>query len=332
MIQGVSTSTTTPKGRLDEHVLESGALRGNPLGDPHERPLWVYTPPSYDGGPTVYVLQGFTGQLEMWRNRAAFRPTFLELLDDADIDARVVLIDAFTSVGGSQFVDSNGSGRYHTYICEEIVPFVDARYDSNGFRGLAGKSSGGQGAAVTAMLRPDLFHGFASHAGGGLFEVSIRPFFRVAARRLRDAYGGSIERFLEELRTGPAPLAHPDDLHLLLQWGFSAAYSADEDGTIRLPYDATTAQVIPELWQGWLDHDYPTLVPRHADALRGLRAIYIDAGTRDDWYLDLTAEWLRRELTELGARDLRVELFEATHLAIEYRYPLGIRYLAERLR
>src|ERR687898_783117 len=327
MIQGVSTSTTTPKGRLDEHVLESGALRSNPLGDPHERPLWVYTSPSYDGGPTVYVLQGFTGRLEMWRNRAAFRPTFLELLDDADMDARVVLIDAFTSVGGSQFVDSNGSGRYHTYICEEIVPFVDARYDSNGFRGLAGKSSGGQGAAVTAMLRPDLFHGFASHAGGGLFEVSIRPFFRVAARRLRDAYGGPIERFLEELRTGPAPLAHPDDLHLLLQWGFSAAYSADEDGTIRLPYDVTTAQVLPELWQGWLDHDYPTLVQRHADALRGLRAIYIDAGTRDDWYLDLTAEWLRRELTELGVRDLRVELFEATHLAIEYRYPLGIRYL-----
>ena len=138
---------------------------------------------------------------------------------------------------GSQFVDSNGSGRYHTYICDEIVPFVDARYDSNGFRGVAGKSSGGYGAAVTAMLRPDLFSGFASHAGGGLFEVSIRPFFRLAARRLRDAYDGSIERFLDELRTGPAPLAHPHDLHILLQWGFSAAYSADEDGTIRLPYD-----------------------------------------------------------------------------------------------
>jgi pimeloyl-ACP methyl ester carboxylesterase len=320
------------RGQLDEHVVESVALRDNPLGDPHERPLWVYTPPSYAGGPTVYVLQGFTGQLEMWRNRAAFRPTFLELLDDAGIDARVVLIDAFTSVGGSQFVDSNGSGRYHTYICDEIVPFVDARYDSNGFRGVAGKSSGGQGAAVTAMLRPDLFQGFASQAGGGLFEVSIRPFFRVAARRLRDAYGGSIERFLDEFHAGPAPLAHPDDLHILLQWGFSAAYSADEDGRIRLPYDTTTAEVIPELWQRWLDHDYPTLVPRYADALRSMRAIYVDAGTRDEWYLDLTAEWLRRELTDLGVPDLYVELFDATHLAIEYRYPIGLRYLADRLR
>ena len=216
----------------------------------------------------------------MWRNRAAFRPTFLELLDDADIDARVVFVDAWTSVGGSQFVDSAGSGRYHSYLCDEIVPFVDERYETNGFRGVAGKSSGGQGAAVTAMLRPDLFQGFASHAGGGLFEVSIRPFFRLAARRLRDAYGGSIERFLEELRTGPAPLAHPDDLHILLQWGFSAAYSADEDGTIRLPYDVATAQVIPELWERWLEWDYPTLVPRHAEALRGMRAIYVDAGTQ----------------------------------------------------
>jgi pimeloyl-ACP methyl ester carboxylesterase len=324
--------TRSPRGQLDEHELTSEALRGNPLGDPHQRPLWVYTPPSYAGGPAVYVLQGFTGQLDMWRNRSAFRPTFLELLDEADVDARVVLVDAWTSVGGSQFVDSPGSGRYHTYLCDEIVPFVDARYETNGLRGLAGKSSGGYGAAVTAMLRPDLFSGFASHAGGGLFEVSIRPFFRVAARRLRDAYGGSVERFLEELSTGPAALAHPDDLHLLLQWGFAAAYSADADGTVRLPYDVATAEVIPELWARWLEWDYPTLVPRHAEALRNLRAIYVDCGTRDEWYLDLTAEWLRHRLTDLHVPDLHVELFDATHQAIEYRYPLGLRYLADRLR
>jgi pimeloyl-ACP methyl ester carboxylesterase len=320
------------RGQLDEHMLVSDALRGNPLGDSHERPLWVYTPPGYRGGPAIYVLQGFTGQLDMWRNRTAFRPTFLELLDDAEIDARVVFVDAWTSVGGSQFVDSAGSGRYHTYLCDEIVPFVDERYSTNGLRGLGGKSSGGYGAIVTAMLRPDLFAGFASHAGGGLFEVSIRPFFRVAARALRDRYGGSIERFLEELRTGPAPLAHPDDVHILLQWGFSAAYSTDDDGTIRLPYDPATAEVIPELWERWLEWDYPTLVPRHADALRELRAIYLDCGTRDEWYLDLTVEWLRSRLSKLPVHDLHVELFDATHLAIEYRYPIGIRYLAERLR
>jgi hypothetical protein len=119
---------------------------------------------------------------------------------------------------------------------------------------------------------------------------------------------------------------------MLLQWGFAAAYSADADGTVRLPYDVATAEVIPELWARWLEWDYPTLVPRHADALRSMRAIYVDCGTRDEWYLDLTAEWLRRRLTDLRVRDLTVELFDATHLAIEYRYPLGLRYLADRLR
>jgi hypothetical protein len=323
-----------PHMPLHQLTIESEALRGNPLGDPHVRPVWVWTPPDADEGhadlPAIYVLQGFTGQLEMWRNRVPFRPTFPELLEREAPRCVVVLVDAFTSVGGSQYVDSPGTGLYHTYFCEEIVPFVDGRFDTNGIRGVAGKSSGGYGAAVTAMLRPDLFSGFASHAGGGLFEVTIRPFFRVAVRALRDRYEGSIARFRETL-DGEAPLAHPDDIHILLQWGFAAAYSADDDGTIRLPYDTMTAEVIPELWERWLEWDYPTLVPRHADALRELRAIYFDSGARDEWYVDLTMEWMRRRLHAVGVRDLHTELFDATHLAIEYRYPLGIRYLAARL-
>ena len=320
---------------LDEHLFESAALRGNPLGDPHERPLWVWTPPGYADSrrryPSVYVLQGFTGQLDMWRNRQSFRPTYLELLDRAAPECTVVFVDTWTSVGGSQFVDSPATGRYHTYLCEEVVPWVDGRYRTlaaREHRAVQGKSSGGYGAMVTAMLRPDLFGGVASHAGGGVFEVSIRPFFREAARTLRDLYGGSVERWLEDFRSRPA-FSRPNDLHLLLQWGFSAAYSTSAE--VRLPYDPATAQVIPELWERWLAWDYPTLVPRHADALRSLRAIYVDCGTRDEWFLDLTAEWLRRELTALGVPDLHVELFDAGHAEIEYRYPLGLAYLLDRL-
>ena len=56
-------------GRLDKHVIVSDLLRANPLGDPHERPLWVYVPPGYDEAetryPAVYVIQGYSGQLSM---------------------------------------------------------------------------------------------------------------------------------------------------------------------------------------------------------------------------------------------------------------------------
>ena len=111
----------------------------------------------------------------------------------------------------------------------------------------------------------------------------------------------------------------------------AACYSADEDGTVRLPYDTTTAELIPEVWDRWLRWDPVRMVPQHADALRGMRAIYIDSGTRDEWYLDLGAEAFRRALASIGVTELQFELFDATHRGIDYRYPLGLRYLAERL-
>ena len=59
----------------------------------------------------------------------------------------------------------------------------------------------------------------------------------------------------------------------------------------------------------------------HADALRVMRAIYIDAGKRDEWFLDLGAEAFRRALADIGVTDVFFELFDATTWAIEYRYP-----------
>jgi hypothetical protein len=63
-----------------------------------------------------------------------------------------------------------------------------------------------------------------------------------------------------------------------------------------------------------------------------MRAIYIDAGKRDEFYLDLGAEAFRRELEALGITDVFFELFDGKHGGIEYRYPLALRYLAERLQ
>src|SRR5205823_6434713 len=61
----------------------------------------------------------------------------------------------WTAYGGSQFVDSPGTGRYHSYLCEEVVPFVDARYRTladRAHRAISGKSSGGFGAAHLLMM------------------------------------------------------------------------------------------------------------------------------------------------------------------------------------
>src|SRR6266545_2138629 len=325
------------RGKIDEHELESEALRGNPLADPNVRPLWVWTPPGYAESdrryPSIYVIQGMTGQVDMWRNRVALRPNVLELVDEAALECVIAFVDCWTSLGGSQFLDSTATGRYHTYLCEEVVPFVDSRYrtlNAREHRGIAGKSSGGYGAMVTPMLRPDLFGGLATHAGDALFEVCYQPDFAQVARSLRDDFDGSYERFWEDFRSRP-PLSKKSDYHLLNSYTMAACYSAEEDGTVTLPFDLATGELLPEVWERWLAWDPVRMVPRYADALRSLTAIYIDAGKRDEFYLDLGAEAFRRALEEIGVTDVFFELFDATHMGIEYRYPLALEYLAERL-
>ncbi|NGY64614.1 enterochelin esterase [Lentzea sp. NEAU-D13] len=329
-------------GRLDRHTVVSELLRGNPLGDPHERPLWVYVPPGYDSGteryPAVYVIQGYTGHVSMWANRMPFRQPFIETADAVFAEGApgcvVVFVDAWTSYGGSQFVDSPGTGRYHSYLCDEIVPWVDEHYRTipdRESRAIAGKSSGGFGAMITPMLRPDLFGALATHAGDSLYEFCYLADFGKAVRGLR-AYDHDIQKWWADFRSRPS-FTKPEDMTLLGTLGVAACFSAAEDGTPELPFDPVTGVVRPAVWQRWLDWDPVRMVPAHAEAVRSLRAVWIDAGKSDEFYLDLGAEAFRAKIAEAGLPDERThfELFDAGHGGIDYRYPLSLTWLAERL-
>ena len=118
-------------GRWRELPFESAALKGNPLGDPHERPVYVWTPEAGGRHPVIFVLQGFMGMGPAWFNIRPFEPSFPEVVDELAPAAIVVLVDAFTSIGGSQFLDTAAIGNYHTYICDELVPWVDAQFEAS---------------------------------------------------------------------------------------------------------------------------------------------------------------------------------------------------------
>jgi hypothetical protein len=329
-------------GRIDELEIESEVLRGNALGDPNVRPLWVYVPPGYDDDPgrrfpCVYVIQGLTGQLDMWRNREAFRPSYLENIDALFGSGEapptlVAFIDCWTSIGGSQFLNSPATGRYQDFLCDEVVAFVDGGYRTipdRDHRGIQGKSSGGYGALVTPMLRPDVFSALASHAGDALFEACYLPEFAKSVRALRDKYGGSYDHFWEDFRARPA-FSKEEDQVLLNDWCMAACYSADDDGTVRLPFDVATGKLIEDVWQRWLDKDPVRMVARFAAELRSMRAIWLDGGTRDEWFLDNGAVAVSKELESIGVEHT-LELFDAGHMAIGYRYPRSLAFLAQAL-
>jgi len=329
-------------GALDRLVVESDALAGNPLEDPARRPLYVYRPPGVELDhprplPSVYVIQGYTGQLDMWLSRQAFEPTMIERLDAMFAaagcpDAIVVFVDAWTSYGGSQFLNSTGTGRYLDYLCDEIVAFVDERYPTapaREHRGLTGKSSGGYGAMAVPMLRPDVFGALASHAGDALFEACYLAEFPKRARLLRERFESSWDVFFERL-----PSLEPVDmdvLGLLEMYGYSAAYSPDpaHPGRALVPFDAH-GRLREDVWAQWLRHDPVRMAREHADALRSMRRIHLDAGRRDEYYLDLGAQAFAAELEALGVEHT-LELFDGTHMRLTYRYPGAIRELAVAL-
>jgi S-formylglutathione hydrolase FrmB len=327
-------------GTLDQLVVASDALAGNPLGDPARRPLYVYRSPGVAAGratqvPAVYVIQGFTGQVDMWFGRSAMEPTVVERTDAMFAtgncpDAVVVFVDAWTSRGGSQFLNSTSTGRYLDYLCDEVVAFVDAHYPTapdRDRRGIAGKSSGGYGAMVVPMLRPDVFGALASHAGDALFECCYLPSFPDVARSLRDDFEGALDIF-------HARLAASDHFDfgrfgkVFEMIGYASAYSPKPGapGEVLLPFEIDTGRLIDNVWQQWLDRDPVRMAPQYADALRSLRRVYLDAGRSDEYYLDLGAQAFAKELDALGVEHT-FELFPGRHGGISHRYPGAIREL-----
>lgn len=327
-------------GSLDQLVVHSELLEGNPLGDPACRPLYVYRPPGVEATsdrrlPSVYMLQGFFGQLDEWLARDPPSPTMVERLDamfaGGDCPpAVIVFVDAWTSRGGSQFLNSTSTGRYLDYVCDEVIPFVDTRYPTlaaREHRGVSGKSSGGYGAMVISMLRPEMFGALASHAGDALFECCYQPLFPAAARVLRDHFRGSWEVFLERA-------AAADELDqqrfavLFAAYGAACAYTPDPErpGEALMPFEVASGRVIEDIWARWLQLDPVRMAEAHADALGSMRRIFLDAGRQDEFFLDLGAQAFSNELTRLGIEH-SLELFEGTHSATAHRRPPAIREL-----
>jgi hypothetical protein len=199
------------------------------------------------------------------------------------------------------------------YVCDEVVPFIDFRYPSAALRerrGVAGRSSGGYGALAIAMLRPEVFGALASHAGDALFECCYQPLLPRAARELRDRFDGSWSVFHERVsianwRESPV---------LFAAYGTACAFTPDPErpGEALLPFEPATGRPIADVWARWLELDPVRMAGRHAEALRGMRRIYLDAGRADEFFLDLGAQALSQELSRLGVAHT-LELFDGSH-------------------
>lgn len=328
-------------GRTQILSFDSAALARNPLGDPARREIPVWLPPSYDHAsqrryPVIYWLAGYMGDGRSLFQGTPWNPGLGERLDrlvesGAMGEVIVVAPDGFNRYGGSQYLDSTASGSYETSVCEDLVPEIDRRFRTRAersARGIGGKSSGGFGALVLGMRRPDLFSAVASHAGDAYFEVSVLKDLPVAFRSLR-RHGG-IAGFLRHF--DGAPKKRSEDITTMMVLALAAAYAPDPAAphALGLPFDPETGELRAEVWRRWKAWDPVELVASHADALRRMSLVYLDAGTRDEWALDVGARVLAARIRGLGVA-VEHEEFDDGHTGTAYRYEVSLPKMAAAL-
>lgn len=329
-------------GDVSIDFVASPALRDNALGDPATRPVAVYKPPGYDPDgskryPTLYVLHGYTGDVAALVSGKAWETNVVQWADRMIAEgemppALVVVVDGFTRLGGSQYMDSIHNGDYATYVVRDIVTHVDRSYRTiaaEGGRAVLGKSSGGYGSLHLVMEHPGVFAAFASHSGDANFRQSYVPSFAPAQRTL-EQYDGNIGAFVDAFeKKHKRPFSEYTAMEML---GYASAYSprGRSEFAFDLPFDIRTGAVDEDVFARWLAFDpCERAGPKKAE-LERLRLRYIDCGRRDEYALDVGARVLAGRMREMGL-EVRHEEFDDDHRNVGYRYAVSLPALANVL-
>jgi enterochelin esterase-like enzyme len=329
---------SAPAGTVHRLTFTSEVLAGNFLGDPVQRVIDVYVPAAQSGRalPLLVDLVGFTAggpAHTNWRNFTENIPEQADRLiaSGAMPPAVIAFPDCFTKLGGNQYINSAGIGRWADFLIKEAVPFVERKFGcgGKGRRGVFGKSSGGYGAIVHAMLYPEFWAASACHSGDMGFELlQLYDMPRVVRALAKEE--GSIQRWLE---TFFAKRKVKDEDVLILMWlAMCATYDPDTTQFmgIRLPVDRETLEIIPERWANWIRWDPLSLVEKHAEGLKQLKLLFIDCGDIDQYNLVYGARRMHRALERHRVPHVYEE-FPDDHTSIDYRMDTSLPLLSTAL-
>jgi S-formylglutathione hydrolase FrmB len=323
---------------------ESKVLKNNPLKDPFKRDIVVYLPPSYfktnKRFPVVYLISGFTGFGMMNMNVSGYSENIKQRLDRliknrVIKEMMVVMPDCFTKYGGSQYVNSSATGRYEDYIVKEIVPFIDGTFRTIAkpeSRCIIGKSSGGYGAMWLAMRHPDFFKLMVTHSGDSAFEYCYTKDFTdfiVGIQKYGKGHKAVTEFIKNEINVKqPKRKIYFPMLNVI---GMSACYSPNpkrKEYNFDLPFDLYTGEIIPEVWRRWQKFDPVHLVSKYRSNLKKLKLIFVDCGTRDEFFLHAGARIYCDKLKKNGIKYIHQE-FDDGHMNIQYRYDVSFKYISD---
>jgi len=329
--------TPAALGTLHRIDHNSPILAGNTPGDPSVRQVLVYTPPDYDESHTYPLLMDLVGYTGSGFGHASWKPFGFNLVERLDwlistqgmAPVVAVLPDCFTAYGGNQYINSSATGRYMDYLIDEILPLVEGRFSAGGDRnrrGVFGKSSGGYGSFIHGMTRAGTWGAFASHSGDAFFEYAYMSDFPRALRELAK-HEESVTIFLEHVWS-KEKLSH-DEVMVLMTLGMAAHYDPDPAAPhgFQVPFDLHTGAIRWDRWERWLRHDPVRVAGESLDALRSLRGIYFDCGSKDQFHLVYGNRMIHQTLADAGISHEYHE-FDDDHSDVDYRMNISLPWMA----
>lgn len=314
----------------------SEALENNPLKDPTVRRVPVYLPPGYDPihtYPSIYLLAAFAARGLKLLNDDLWQENIQERLDRLVADGEVqpvivVMPDASTRYGGSQYLNSTATGNYEDHILE-LVEYIDENYPTSrdaASRAVMGHSSGGYGALRLGMQHPGVFGLVAAHAPDLYFEMVYQKDFPKFLQFYQQA---GEDGFRQMLADPGGALAKGASFYALAVAAMASCYSPNQDSPwgFDLPIDTYTGELKPQVWQRWQANDPIQMVISHENELRTLRLLYLDCGIYDEENLLYGARILSQRLNDLQIPHTYEE-FEGGHRNTRHRYDISLKLIS----
>jgi enterochelin esterase family protein len=314
--------------------IDSSALRGNPLGDPHHRKLHVVVPDDVgqiEPVPCIWWLAGYAGVSRAMLSHDPWQEGLEERIERLRRENRigraiVALPDTFTKYGGCQYLSSPAAGDYERHLFDELYPLVSERYHVSA-HAIAGKSSGGYGAIVHAMRRPDLFSAVACHSGDLGFEMSLVPEIPKLMNAIRDA--GSLEAFVAAFEA-TARKKEGRWFGPIFVLAMCAAYSPDPSQPlgVALPFDLDNGVLDHDVLERWYAWDPIRLIDRAEcqAALKKMKLVYLDCGRQDEHHLHWGARAFAAKLKTYGIPHVHEE-FDGGHRSTSHRLDVSLPML-----
>ncbi len=309
-------------------VVKSKGLKSNPLKDPLERQIPVLVPKKNKKPLSViFVLAGFSGVGGKYFNIKFKENNFTQELDvcvtkNKAPNALYVFVDAITYWGGSQFINSKGTGDYEDFIIKEVYKLVKSNFQVSNDPAkwcVMGGSSGGYGALHLASKYPDKFSWAAAIAPDCFFEMSLLPEIYTALPVIIK-FGG-IHGIKKEIETGRF-LNRRDSFSFLNAIGMGTCYAPhpQKKHEVLWPIDINTGVINKKHWNKWCSHDPINFLKKRLVKVKKLKGVYLDVGTRDQYHLQYGTRQIFNTMRAVN-KNIYYSEFSGSHYDIGQRRP-----------